>query len=294
MIFISSLSIVRNLDSNKSYQNTSYKLIVNIFFVLGKIVVYSGYPYENGKNAEIIDLLNPEATCDTYGVLYESVDYAFGGRVANEFVVCGGNTDEGRSKNCYKVGETSPFVELIQPRSSGSSVVLSNDTLILLGKFYYFNHLYLPHPTLLLWVFLGGYLPGGSTKTTELVTTNPPTVREGPQLPENFVSHCSVLVEDKVFLIGGLGTENKLLMIDLRTSAMTYKSELNHGRYYHACAQITGSNGKKLIVVSGGYDGINDKSSEIYHIDNDVWKEGKNVSPVLLIHAGFKFSGIDF
>ena len=109
-------------------------LIVNIFSILGKIVVYSGSPREIGKNAEIIDLLNPEATCDTYGVLYESVDYAFGGRVANEFVVCGGNTDEGRSKNCYKVGETSPFVELIQPRSSGSSVVLSNDTLILLGK----------------------------------------------------------------------------------------------------------------------------------------------------------------
>ena len=287
MIFISSLSIVRNLDSNKSYQNTSYKLIVNIFFVLGKIVVYSGSPYEIGKNAEVIDLLNPEATCDTYGVLQEGVYYAFGGKVANEFVVCGGI-----SKNCYKVGETAPFVELIQPRSSGSSVVLSNDTLILLGKFYYFNHLYLPHPTLLLWVFLGGYLPNGPTKTTELVTTNPPTVSKGPQLPENFYWHCSVLVEDKVFLIGGGSTRTKLLMIDVRTSVMTYKSELNHGRYYHACAQITGLNGKKQIVVSGGYGA--DNTTEIYDIDNNVWKKGKNVSPVLLIHAGFKFSGINF
>ena len=106
-----------------------------IFFVLGKIVVYSGLPSENGKNAEIIDLLNPEATCDTYGVLQEGVGYAFGGKVANEFVVCGGIADGGRSKNCYKVGETTPFVELIQPRNSGSSVVLSNNTLLLLGKF---------------------------------------------------------------------------------------------------------------------------------------------------------------
>ena len=107
-----------------------------IFFVLGKIVVYSGLPFENGKNAEVIDLLNPEATCDTYGALQESVDWAFGGKVANEFVVCGGYLGGGvRSKNCFKVGETTPFVELIQPRNSGSSVVLSNNTLLLLGKF---------------------------------------------------------------------------------------------------------------------------------------------------------------
>ena len=106
-----------------------------IFFVLGKIVVYSGFPFENGKNAEVIDLLNPEATCDTYGALQEGVIGAFGGKVANEFVVCGGYADGGRSKNCYKVGESAPFVELIQPRSQGSSVVLSNNTLLLLGKF---------------------------------------------------------------------------------------------------------------------------------------------------------------
>ena len=108
---------------------------LNIFFALGKIVVYSGYPRNTGKNAEVIDLLNPEATCDTYGVLQEGVGYAFGGKVANEFVVCGGIADGGRSKNCYKVGETAPFVELIHPRYGGSSVVLSNNTILLLGTF---------------------------------------------------------------------------------------------------------------------------------------------------------------
>ena len=154
----------------------------------------------------------------------------------------------------------------------------------------------MPHPTLLLLLFLGGYLPNGLlTKTTELVTTNPATVRAGPQLPENFYWHCSVLVEDKVFLIGGGSTRNKLLMIDVGTSAMTYKSELNHGRHLHACAQITGTNGKNQIVVSGGYvNQVESKSTEIYDIDNDVWQEGKNVSTFLLIHAGFKFSGINF
>ena len=125
--------------------------------------------------------------------------------------------------------------------------------------------------------FLGGVLPiGYPTKTTELVTTNPVTVSEGPLLPENFYGHCSVLVKDNLFLIGGDGTQNKLLMIDVRTSVMTYKSELNHARFDHACAQITRPNGKKQIVVSGGYDGIDKKSTEIYDIDDDVWQEGND------------------
>ena len=54
---------------------------------------------------------------------------------------------------------------------------------------------------------------------------------------------------------------------------MTYKSELNHGRYYHACAQITGSNPK--IIVSGGYDGNGYKTTEIYNVVNDSWENGK-------------------
>ena len=116
---------------------------------------------------------------------------------------------------------------------------------------------------------------------------------KGPDLPDNFYLHCSVLVEDYVFLIGGVTTRNKLLMIDVRTSVMTYKSELTHGRYYHACAQITGSNGNKHIIVSGGYVGsFVSKSTEIYNIETDIWQKGKNVSTVLLIHVGFKLPAI--
>ena len=132
----------------------------------------------------------------------------------------------------------------------------------------------MPHQSLLLLLFVGGFSPI-YTKTTELVTTNPPTAREGPLLPDYFYDFCAVLVQDKVFLIGGHVTENKLLVIDVKTSAMTYKSELNHGRYWHACAEISGSNGEEQVVVSGGYGAS--KSTEIYDIDNDIWQEGNKV-----------------
>ena len=100
-------------------------------------------------------------------------------------------------------------------------------------------------------------------------------VKDGPVLPDYFRRHCSVLVEDKIFLIGGVDTQNTLLTIDVRTSAMTYKNELNHGRFDHACVQIIGSNGKKQIVVSGGRDGTKHGTTEIYEIEKDIWHQGK-------------------
>ena len=98
-------------------------------------------------------------------------------------------------------------------------------------------------------------------------------MKEGPSLPENFYWHCSVLLDEAVYLIGGGSTPSKVLAIDIRTSDMTYKSELNHGRYYHACAQITGSNPK--IIVSGGVDDNGYKTTETYDIANDSWENGK-------------------
>ena len=116
-----------------------------------------------------------------------------------------------------------------------------------------------------------GYL---ETKTTELVTYDPPSVKEGPLLPERFYEHCSVIMDSTFYLIGGFETQSKILAIDVRTSEMTYKSELNHGRKRHACAQITGSNRK--IIVSGGSDNNGDvKSTEIYDNLNDSWEIGK-------------------
>ena len=99
---------------------------------------------------------------------------------------------------------------------------------------------------------------------------HPASVKEGPLLPENFYEHCSVIMDSTVYLIGGFDTQSKILAIDIRTSEMTYKSELKHGRKRHACAKITGSNPK--IIVSGGY---NSKSTEIYNIANDSWENGK-------------------
>ena len=102
--------------------------------------MYSGWPQEDGKHAEVIDLLNPEANCADFGTLEQGVYAAFGGRVADNFLVCGGSEENNaRRKECYKVGETTPFLELLQPRNWGASVVLPNNTLFITGESSYYS-----------------------------------------------------------------------------------------------------------------------------------------------------------
>ena len=109
------------------------------------------------------------------------------------------------------------------------------------------------------------------------MTLHPPLVSKGPVLPDNFDRHCSVLVKDQVFLIGGVETQSKVLSISLNDSSMSYKSELQQGRWNLACAKMLGSNLVPLIVVTGGRIGANSltKTTEIYCTKHNAWKFGK-------------------
>ena len=130
---------------------------------------------------------------------------------------------------------------------------------------------------MLFFVITGGLVPSsGTPKTTELVGINPPSVKQGPPLPEDFARHCSVLVGDEAYLIGGSLTSKKVLAIDIRTSTMTYKSELLYERPFGpTCALIKGSNSK--IVVIGGED-LNSPENlpiEVFNIGSSTWSKGK-------------------
>ena len=109
---------------------------INIIgFFLAKIIVFTGNTLENGKYAEIIDLSNPNTICDPYAVLENGTYYSSGGRISeNDYIYCGGSDGNNRLKECYKLGESSPFAELLNRQTSGSSVVLPNNTLFLTGK----------------------------------------------------------------------------------------------------------------------------------------------------------------
>ena len=77
--------------------------------------------------------MNNGSNCDILDELPVQVLNGFGGAIRDQHVLCGGYNGENRAKDCYVVGETSPFLQLNQPRSYGSSVVLPNNTLFLTG-----------------------------------------------------------------------------------------------------------------------------------------------------------------
>ena len=99
--------------------------------------LYSGWPYENGVKVEVIDLLNEDNNCDLFPDLPVEVKDAFGGRVSNDFVLCGGHhfgDPFDKSDQCYIVGQTEPFVQMTRPMIAGSTVILPNQTLFLTGR----------------------------------------------------------------------------------------------------------------------------------------------------------------
>ena len=120
------------------------KCLSSVHFMIGKIIVYTGWPFENGAYAEIIDLSNPHSLqVFTKMPMLTEIELAFGGKISNDYIYCGGWDGNDYVKECYKIGGKNPFLELIQPRSSGAGVVLPNDTLFITGK---------PYPMINAWV----------------------------------------------------------------------------------------------------------------------------------------------
>lgn len=112
--------------------------------------------------------------------------------------------------------------------------------------------------------------------TIELVTLSPPSAIDSSIiLPEFFYQHCSVLVDDIVYLIGGESTRNTVLAISITDGTMEYLTPLRRERYKHGCAHFTNEQGERVIVVSGGgskYGPV--ESTDIMTIGQNSWVKG--------------------
>lgn len=108
---------------------------------------------------------------------------------------------------------------------------------------------------------------------------------KGPiTLPQNISDHCTVLVDDKIFIIGGFmnysGT-GKVLTISIHDGAMAFMTSMNESRMWHGCGSFEFEN-NTYIAVAGG----NTNTSEIMNIDGNYWFQGsfdlKMISFVLM------------
>ena len=76
----------------------------------GKIIVMTGYPYENGQKTEIIDLLNPNSkiNCPALEADIPERNGLVGGLLEENLLICGGGIiypdDERYFRKCYVIG----------------------------------------------------------------------------------------------------------------------------------------------------------------------------------------------
>ena len=84
-------------------------------------MVATGWPYENGKHSEVIDLLDPDAICDPLPDYPIQVQRAIGGLIHDRLpIVCGGWNgtfgNAGYNMECYDAVSNEYLLELDQPR----------------------------------------------------------------------------------------------------------------------------------------------------------------------------------
>ena len=67
------------------------RFIIFLFFSCkARILVATGFPYENGQKTEIIDFINPDLKFEVFADT-AAADRAVGGLIQNQPVICGGS-----------------------------------------------------------------------------------------------------------------------------------------------------------------------------------------------------------
>ena len=108
-----------------------------------KIIIYGGDFWDpKYRKAEVIDLLNHDLKC---GVPYDKNETghgAYGGRIDDYFVYCGGrdHQENGVTDKCYKLGQNEPIfnITMSTPRwdefIGNNGIVLPNNSLFIIGN----------------------------------------------------------------------------------------------------------------------------------------------------------------
>ena len=99
-------------------------------------------------------------------------------------------------------------------------------------------------------------------------------------IPDGFTGGCGVALpaQRKILLIGGEGTEKRILQFDMSSGAFEeMRLSLIKGRSYHACARIPDTS---QIVITGGFDsdGNEHGTTEILNFEDNTIMLGNSMN----------------
>ena len=96
----------------------------------------SGYGSEGFAPSEVIDLHDPNVTCQPWPDHPVGTQGAVGGLINDQLIICGGQTPKGVTDRCYLMNQSSTFdnpFNLAFASMSSAGVVLNQDTLLITG-----------------------------------------------------------------------------------------------------------------------------------------------------------------
>ena len=142
-----------------------------------------------------------------------------------EILACGGAYNKTHNnKECFALKEHGweKHSTLIKARFSAYAMTMSNGV----------------------YLFGGEFLPGKN----EFLPDGSKIWKAGSLIPKKSTFGCSVKISDfDVIVLGGMGTEKRIVKLNTKTNDWKTIGELKEGRYGHACAMIYDQ-----IIVSGG------------------------------------------
>ena len=227
---------------------------------MSKFLVSTGYT--SWRTTEIIDLSNEEVTCQDLENYPLDIAEGVGLNIGSFPVICGGFDGSGSINQCYQLdeGEWKEFATM-NSRRAGAAGILHGNSFMVFGGFD--NDLSV------------------RLQSTEIINENG-QVSQGSNMPIAVAWHAITDVNSTTSIIsGGDLHTNSFSTLTWYYNHVTQEFQLGpslmEGRQRHGSGTVFDQKTKeKIVVVAGGWDGVNDLDSTELLIDGE-WQQGENL-----------------
>ena len=223
----------------------------------------TGWPLNEGRKVEIVDLENPSKSCILSAEFPYKLANAVGGFTSSGPLLCGGKYygPYEKSADCYGIRSNGQFVKMSEltmdtPRASASSIVTEDGKLMIFGGW-----------------------SRGALADTEIINAPESKTEDGFKLPKGIYGQCSVLINaTTVIVLGGYNNvflQKSTYFINLETLQVTNGPEMQEAGVWFGCA-VFEHNQQNVVIATGGIWSFT-YSTQFLHLDSTrlAWSSGK-------------------